>query len=110
MKIADFGFAEIKTALSVYPTTFKGTCMYCPPEFASETQVLRHASFSDVYSMGASLSELFSGQHFWSNGDKPKEDCQVMNSFFRLYFNVDIRHQFAMYSMYYIVCGAIYEQ
>lgn len=70
--------SELKKAASTQTTSLKGTCLYYPPEFATEGRILRHAKLSDVYSMGASLAELFCGQYFWCNEDQPKEDCQVI--------------------------------
>lgn len=51
--------------------------MYYPPEFASELGYIRHPILSDVYSMGASLCELFSEQWFWNLGGKRLSDVQV---------------------------------
>lgn len=77
MKISDFGLAEFKQLMTTMATQVTGTPMYYPPEFASEAGIIRHPSKSDVYSMGASLAELFSEQWFWSVNGKPRAQFQV---------------------------------
>lgn len=77
-KICDFGMARIRQRLSVTePTTsLKGTVLYIPPE---RVEGLRNAQLADVYSMGATLIELFTGSYFWHCSDtlKPPDYTQV---------------------------------
>lgn len=77
VKISDFGLAEIKQLMTTAVTQISGTPMYYPPEYASENGILRHPVKSDVYSMGASLCEFFSGQWFWNDHGLPKNHFQV---------------------------------
>lgn len=84
VKIADFGLAEIKTATSVASTNLKGSYLYFPPEFASKRGIVRHPQLSDVYSMGAALSELFSSHYFWFDNfegfERRKEQFPVIHN------------------------------
>uniref|UniRef100_A0A915HZ55 Protein kinase domain-containing protein n=1 Tax=Romanomermis culicivorax TaxID=13658 RepID=A0A915HZ55_ROMCU len=80
VKISDFGLSEFKTINSTYITTkLTGVYMYRPPEFASNEGYMRHATLSDVFSMGAVLCELFSEKPFWHLKDgSPYSMANVM--------------------------------
>lgn len=77
VKISDFGLSEFKTLLATAVTQISGTAMYYPPEFASEHGVIRHPTKSDIYSMGASLCELFSEEWYWNINGKARNQFQV---------------------------------
>lgn len=74
-KIGDFGFAERKDRATLYSTkTLQGTLWYAPPELAAkgrQKRYSRHPYKSDVYSMGVTLCEFYSGQPFWSKEINP---------------------------------------
>jgi serine/threonine protein kinase len=82
VKIADFGLSETKNMCSSYSNnTLEGTAMYLPPELASpgdKKRYRRNPEKSDVYSMGVTLCEFFSGQPFWTYGYKPMDIFQVI--------------------------------
>lgn len=77
-KICDFGIAEIKPRLTItQPTKVKGTAMYYPPEYSNSECNPRKA---DVYSLGATLCELFTNVWFWHHPDnRPLEDTEARN-------------------------------
>jgi len=78
VKISDFGLAEFKNLIASAVTQISGTAMYYPPEFASENGIIRHPTKSDIYSMGASLCELFSESWYWNINGQPRNQFQVM--------------------------------
>jgi len=77
-KICDFGTAKLRDALAATAkTSITGTAMYFPPELASGHM---HPKKGDVYSMGATLIELFTNQWTWHDKAtlKPLEYMRVM--------------------------------
>jgi len=77
-RICDFGTAKLRDALAATAkTSITGTAMYFPPELASGHM---HPKKGDVYSMGATLIELFTNQWTWHAKAtlKPLEYMRVM--------------------------------
>ena len=70
-KLADFGLASVEDSLSVTKMTKgAGTIDYTPPEVVGG---LRKAAKSDVYSLGVTLFELYTGDRYWK---RQVEDSQ----------------------------------
>jgi len=62
-RICDFGLAKLKDAMATTANTkITGTAMYFPPELASGRL---HPRKGDVYSLGATLIELFTNLWTW---------------------------------------------
>lgn len=61
-KICDFGTAKLRATTVTETTGAGGTAMYFPPELAG---MVRNSKKGDVYSLAATLIELFTNLWFW---------------------------------------------
>jgi len=78
IRVCDFGTAKLRDALAATAkTSITGTAMYFPPELASGHM---NPKRGDVYSMGATLIELFTNLWTWHDKrtSKPLEYMRVM--------------------------------
>jgi len=105
-KLCDFGLAKVKELLAYTQTTrFEGTVMHLPPEF---TSLRRNPEKADIYSMGATLCELFTNIHFWhyKNDGRPLDYYQVIFRLDNIYQQMTAENQSSMQLEETVACAA----